>query len=241
MPSWPVLLVEVACGSAWAANYVARQDGRKEAKLLEARLIGLERSLGPFFRGVQACMRMVKCSQTLAFGLRLSVPMPPVARMEGRLSGTGSGNAPGQAKVALRELRSILVDVLEGGVQHANAFLSSKQCAETTGASSNAHGLSESEGQVSDSGRCQTRQLLAGIVGTEKQLTANLHRLVADCAARVDGATAGPEVWGTWWDSRLANVSEDVRDLTKYFEAATQRSANFLRWVESNYLIHVTA
>lgn len=203
------------------AHYLARDDGHHEAKLLEAHVIALQRSLGPFFRGVHACMRMVRCSQTLSFGLRLSVPMPPVARMEGRLLAAG-GSRPEQPEVALRELRSVLMDVLEGGVRQASAFDHQERC---TGAANgdDTDGFFTSEGQATDSDKSQTAHLLANLVGREAQLVAYLRRFVAGLAARVNGAMAGPELWGLWWDSQLAEASEAVRELAKYFEAAGER------------------
>lgn len=221
-PSWLLLLGEVAIGSAGVAHFLAREDGHQEAKVLEAHLVALERSLGPFFRSVQACMRMVRCSQTLSFGLRLSVPMPPVARMEGRLPATGTSSRSGQPEVALRELRSVLMDVLEGGVEQANAFQPKERCVGTA-KDGDTGGFSKSEGQTFDSGNDRTVQFLADLAGREKQLVADLRRFVADVAARVDKALTGPEVWGLWWDSQLADVSEAVRESAKYFEAAGDR------------------
>lgn len=215
-PSWPALLVEVACGSAWAANYVAREDGKREAKLFEARLVALERSLGPFFRGVQACTRMVRCSQTLSFGLRLSVPMPPVARMETRLPATGRG-----AELALREVRSALMEVLQGGVKQTNAFESKGRCA---GESPAVDLYDEGdEGQASGPLNDQSMHLLAGIAGAEKQLVADLRRFVEDIAARIETAMVDSDLWGMWWNSELEDVSEAVMDLVTYFEAAATR------------------
>lgn len=219
-PSWPLLLGEVAIGSAGLAQYLARGDGHQEAKLLEAHLIALERSLGPFFREVHACMRMVRCSQTLSFGLRLSVPMPPVARMEGRLATLG-GSQPKQPEVALRELRPVLVDVLEGGVRQAGAFDKREGCSGSAGG-----GAFFTNGGQS-AAKSQTSYFLADLVGREKQLVAHLRGFVAAVAAKVNGAIAGPEVRGLWWDSQLAEVSEAVRELAKYFEAAGERWVTF--------------
>lgn len=212
--------MEVAVGSAGAAHYVARGDGHEEARSLEAQLTALERSLRPFFRGVQACMRMVRCSQTLSFGLRLSVPMPPVARMEGRLPPTGSGSGPGQAEVALRELRAVLMEALEEGVRQVNGFDFEKQFDGTAEAGSSTRGPLESERQGPGS---TSTPLLTGLAGTEKELVADLHRFVTAVAASIDRAMAGPEVWGIWWDSQLAGVTTAVEGLALYFEAASQR------------------
>ncbi|CAM9346800.1 unnamed protein product [Pylaiella littoralis] len=221
-PGWLLLLGEVAIGSAGLASFLAREDGHQEAKLLESHLVALEHSLGPFFRAVHACVRMVRCSQTLSFGLQLSVPMPPVARMEGRLSATGTSSRSGQPEMALRELRSVLMDVLEGGVEQANAFQLKVRCAGTTADDGN-DGFSQNEGQASDKGNDRTAQFLADLAGREKQLVADLRRFMTDVAARVDEAVAGPEVWGLWWDSQLADVSEAVRELAEYFKAAGDR------------------
>lgn len=220
-PGWPLLLGEVAIGSAGLAHYLARDDGHQEVKVLETHVVALERSLGPFFRGVHACMRMVRCSQTLNFGLRLSVPMPPVARMEGRLPAAG-GSRPGQPGVALRELRAVLMDVLEGGVRQADAFDNREECA-GAGIDGDADGLLSSDGQTPDAAKCQTSHVLAGLVDRETQLVADLRRFVAGVAAKVNGAMAEPEVWGLWWDSQLEEVSEAVRELATYFEAAGER------------------
>lgn len=225
-PSWPLLLGEVAIGSAGLAHYLARDDGHQEAKLLEAHVIALERSLGPFFRRVHACMRMVRCSQTLSFGLRLSVPMPPVARMEGRLPAAG-GSRPGQPEVALRELRSVLMDVLEGGVRQASAFDNREGCASAANGG-DTDGSFASDGQTTDSGKCRTSHLLADLVGREAQLVADLRRFVAGVAAKVNGAMAGPDVWGLWWDSQLTEISEAMGELAKYFEAAGERWVTYL-------------
>lgn len=220
-PSWPILLGEVAIGSAGLAHYLARDDGHQEAKVLEAHVMALERSLGPFFRGVHSCMRMVRCSQTLNFGLRLSVPMPPVARMEGRLSAAG-GSPPGQPEVALRELRSVLMDVLEGGVRQISAFDNREGCA-GAGSGGDTDGFFQSEGQTTDAAKCPPSHALADLVGKETQLVADLRRFVAGVAAKVNGAMAEPDMWGLWWDSQLEEVSEAVRELAAYFEAAGER------------------
>lgn len=212
----------MAIGSAGVASFLAREDGHQEAKLLESHLVALEHSLGPFFRAVHACVRMVRCSQTLSFGLRLSVPMPPVARMEGRLSATGTSSRSGQPEMALRELRSVLMDVLEGGVEQANAFQLKVRCAGTTADDGN-DGFSQNEGQASDKGNDRTAQFLVDLADREKQLVADLRRFMTDVAARVDEAVAGPEVWGLWWDRQLADVSEAVRELAEYFKAAGDR------------------
>lgn len=207
--------MEVAFGSTGAAYYLAREDGLEEAKQLEANLTALERSLGPFFRGVQACMRMVRCSQTLSFGLRLSVPMPPVARMEGRLSGSG----PVREEVALRELRSVIMDVLQGGTELINTFQS-----ETTAVDGDTRDLAEGGVQASDStGNCQTAQLLGDLARAEKQLIDDFRRFLAKAATRIDGGMKEPGVWGLWWESQVADVSEAVMDLVTYFEAGAQR------------------
>lgn len=200
---------------------MAREDGRKEAALLQARLVVLEHSLGPFFRGIQACTRMVRCSQALSFGLRLSVPMPPVARMEGRLSATGSDIGPGRAEMALRDLRAVLADVLEGAVVQVKSFESKQRCpVETLG---NAFGLSQSEDQAPESENVQNPQLLAGIVRTEGQVAAHLRRFVVHIAAAIEQTLAEPDVWGMWWNSSMEDVSETVRDIATYFEAAVLR------------------
>lgn len=207
--------MEVAFGSAGAAYYLARQDGHEEAKHLEANLTALERSLGPFFRAVQACLRMVRCSQTLSFGLRLSVPMPPVARMEGRLSGSG----PVGEEVALRELRSVILDVLEGGTELVNSFQS-----ETTGVGGDTRDLAEGEVQASDlTGNCQTAQLLGGLARAEKQLIGDLRRFLAKYATRIDEAMNEPELWGLWWESQVTDLSEAVMKMATYFEAGAKR------------------
>lgn len=221
-PSWPVLFLELACGSTWAANYIAREDGRREAKLLEAHLLALEYSLVPFFRGVESCMRMIKCAQALSFGLRLSVPMPPVARMEGRLDGTMGGDDPGGAQVALGELRALLMDVLEGGVELTGAF-GTTQYSSVTGENSNAPEVTASEGQVSDSRDNQSLRRLTCVTAENKQLSANLRCFVEDLATRIDQAVAKRERWGLWWESQLVGASKDVRDMAEYFDAASQR------------------
>lgn len=208
----------MAIGSAGLAHYLARDDGHQEAKVLEGHVMALERSLGPFFRRVHACMRMVRCSQTLNFGLRLSVPMPPVARMEGRLSAAG-GSLPGQPEVALRELRAVLMDVLDGGVRQTSAFDNREGCA---GAGSG-DGFFPSESQTTDAAKCPTPHVLADLVGRETQLVAGLRRFVAGVAAKVNGAMAEREVWSLWWDSQLGEVSEAVRELATYFEASGER------------------
>lgn len=205
----------MAFGSAGAAYYLAREDGYEEAKELEANLTALERSLGPFFRGVQACTRMVRCSQTLSFGLRLSVPMPPVARMEGRLGGSG----PAREEVALRELRSVILDVLQRGTELVDAFRSA-----TTVVDGDTCDLAEGEGQASDStGNCQTAQLLVTLARAEKRLTGDLRRFLAEAASRIDGSMKGPGVWGLWWDSQVTDLPEAVMELATYFEAGAKR------------------
>ncbi|CAM9261659.1 unnamed protein product [Hapterophycus canaliculatus] len=222
-PSWLLLLGELAIGSAGVAHYLAREDGHQEAKLLESHLVALERSLGPFFRGVRSCMRMIKCSQTLSFGLRLSVPMPPVARMESRLHASGNSTRPVQPEVALRELRSMLMDVLKGGIKQAHAYQSMKGRTEAA-EDGDSGGVSQSEDEASDPGRCQNlQQSLADLAGMEKQLVVDLRRLVADVAARIEGAMAGPEVCGLWWDSHLEDVSKAVGQSARFFEAAGDR------------------
>ncbi|CAM9515573.1 unnamed protein product [Ectocarpus sp. 12 AP-2014] len=213
-PSWLLLLGEVAIGSAGVAHYLARDDGHAEAKVLEAHLVALERSLSPFFHGVHACMRMVKCSQTLSFGLQLSVPMPPVARMEGRLPATGSGGLPGRAEVALRDLRSVVMDVLEGGMEQVNVLQLKERCGDTDS-------FLESGGQASDSGGRQSMQSLADLAGTERRLVVDLRRFLAIVAARVEGVMVEPETWGFWWDSQLVDVSEALAEVARYFEAAS--------------------
>lgn len=200
---------------------MAREDGQKEAALLHARLVVLEHSLGPFFRGIQACTRMVRCSQALSFGLRLSVPMPPVARMEGRLSATGSNSGPGRADMALRDLRTVLADVLEGAVVQVKSFESKQRCAVETRALGNAFDLLQSEDF--DSANSQSPQLLAGIVRTEGQVAAHLRRFVVHVAAKIEQTLAEPDVWGLWWNSSMEGVSEAVRDIATYFEAAVTR------------------
>lgn len=209
-------------GSAGLAHYLAREDGYEEAKLLEARLVALERSLGPFFRAVHACMRMIRCSQTLSFGLRLSVPMPPVARMEGRLAAVETSSRQGQPKFALRELRTVLMDVLDGGLGQIKALQTLKECAETE-KSGEAAGSSESESQTSGAGNSRTPQVLVDLVGRESQLVADLHRFIAGLATKINGVATEPEAWGLWWDSELQEVSEGVRKLAKFFEAAGDR------------------
>lgn len=168
-------------------------------------------------------MRMVKCSQTLSFGLRLSVPMPPVARMEGRLSAIDSNREPSRPEVALRELRSVLMDVLEGAVTQVNAFRSKKRASEVTGGGDKTPDFAESDGGFSGSEKSQAPQLLADIAIVEKNLTAYLRQFVADVAANINAAMVEPEMWGAWWNSQLKDVSEHVRDLTRYFETSTQR------------------
>lgn len=205
------------------AHYLAREDGHQEAKLLESHLAALERSLGPFFRGVRSCIRMVKCSQTLSFGLRLSVPMPPVARMESRLHDSGNSTGRGQPDMALRELRSVLMDVLTGGARQVNAYQSTERRAGAA-EDGDSGGDSEREGQSSDPSSCQDlQQSLVDLIGMEKQLVVNLRRFVADVAARVERAMAGPEVWGLWWNSHLEDVSKAVEKSARYFEAAGDR------------------
>lgn len=204
------------------AHFVAREDGHQEAKLLESHLVALEHSLGPFFRAVHACVRMVRCSQTLSFGLRLSVPMPPVARMEGRLPAAGTSSRSGQPEMALRELRAVLMDVLEGGVEQANAFQLKDRCVGTA-EDDDTGGFSKSEGQTFDVGNDRTAQFLADLDIKEKQLVADLRRFVADVAAKVDEAMAEPEVWGLWWDSQLNDISDAVRESAEYFKAASDR------------------
>ena len=210
----------MACGSAWAANIIARKDGLREAKVLESRLSALERSLGSFFRGVQACSRMVRCSQTLSFGLRLSVPMPPVARMEGGTSAIVSG-----AMVSLRDVRLILSDVVEGGIEQTQAFGAKKPDSNT---STSIKVELEDTGRVSDSGKGHSHshspRLLAGIVRSEKQLVADLRRFIAEVTERINQAMMMDSgVWGFWWDSELEDTSDAVRGLAKYFEAAAHR------------------
>lgn len=204
------------------AHFFAREDGHQEAKLLESHLVALEHSLGPFFRAVHACVRMVRCSQTLSFGLRLSVPMPPVARMEGRLPTTGASRRLGQPEMALRDLRAVLMDVLEGGVAQSNAFQPEEGFAGT--AKDHDTGVvSKSEGQTFDFGNERTAQFLSDLTGKEKLLAATLRRFVAGVAARVDEAMTGPEVCGLWWDSQLADVSKAVKESAEYFKAAGHR------------------
>lgn len=147
--------------------------------------------------------------------------MPPVARMERRLSAAG-GSRPGQPEVALRELRSVLMDVLEGAVRQASAFENREGCA-GTGNGGGTDGSLASVGQTADATKCQTLHALADLVGRETQLVADLRRFVAAVAAKVNGAMAEPKVWGLWWDSQLAEVSEAVKELAKYFEAGSER------------------
>lgn len=169
-------------------------------------------------------MRMVRCSQALSFGLRLSVPMPPVARMEGRLSAAGVDGGPGRAEMALRDLRAVLADVLEGAVVQLKSFESKQRCAVETRDLGNAVGLSQSEVHASDSGESQSPQLLLGVIaGTEGQVTAHLRRFVVHVAEKIEQTLAEPEVWGMWWNSEMEDVSEAVRDMATYFEAAVSR------------------
>ncbi|CAM9851512.1 unnamed protein product [Scytosiphon promiscuus] len=222
-PSWLLLLGELAIGSAGVAHYLAREDGYKEAKLLESHLEALERSLGPFFRGVRSCIRMVKCSQTLSFGLRLSVPMPPVARMESRLHATGSRIRPGQPEVALRELRSMLMDVLKGGAEQVNAYQRTDRRAWAAKDGDSVEASRSGSDASGQAGCHNVQQSLVDLVGLEKQLAVDLRRFVAEVAARVEGAMAGPEMWGLWWDSHLDDVSRAVEKSARYFEAAGDR------------------
>eukprot|EP00752_Nemacystus_decipiens_P017564 g15739.t1 len=170
-PGWPILLGEVAIGSAGLAHYLARDDGHHEAK--------------------------------------------------GRLSAAG-GSRPGMPEVALRELRSVLIDVLEGGVRQASALNNWEECA-VEGSGGGTDDFFPSEGRTTDAANGPTSQVLADLVGRETQLVAGLRRFVAGVAAKVNGAMAEPEVWGLWWDSRLEGVSEAVRELAIYFEAAGER------------------
>lgn len=210
-----------------AANYLAREDGRREARVLENRLVALNHALGPFFRRVESCLRMIKCSQALSFGLRLSVPMPPVARMEGRLKATGGSHARQQQSplLALRELRAVLADVLDGALDQSDTFGAMPSSDGTEGCQRSTAENVECESHASESGNNLSPDLLlGGMASTEKHLAANLSRLVADLADRVDEAVMKqPEEWGLWWKSQLVGVSEVVRDMVEYFEAASER------------------
>lgn len=201
-------------------NYIAREDGLREAKLFEARLVALENSLGPFFCGVQACLRMVRCSQTLSFGLRLSVPMPPVARMEGGESATGSGT-----EASLREVRLVLADILEGGIEQTKTYGARKRNIDTL-----AQTPPEDTDQFYHAGEGSPSRLLASIVRSEKQLAADLRRLIIEVAEKMDKAIeTDSDLWGMWWDSEMENTSDAMRDLAKYFEAAAYRYNPILR------------
>lgn len=226
-PTWTVLLLELACGSTWVANYVAHDDGHREAKILEDRLIALKHSLFPFFRSVKSCMRMVKCSQALSFGLHLSVPMPPIARMEGRLNSKTGNHGPMRSAVALRELRAVLADVLDGAVERSNVFGSMQSCIATGAGDGNASEGADLEGQGPESESSHSpRILLAAMSNAEKQVSENLRCFVAELADRVDKALTQPEKWGIWWESQLLGVSEEVRGMVEFFEAASQRRGN---------------
>lgn len=166
---------------------------------------------------------MIRCSQALSFGLHLSVPMPPVARMEGRLKPTaGSSHVRQESPVALGELRSVLADVLDGAVEQSDVF-GAMQSSRGTADDSNATEFAECESHTSEATNNFTPHLLAGLAKTEKQLSASLSRFVADLADRVDEAVLEPEEWGLWWESQLVGVSEAVRDMVEYFEAASER------------------
>lgn len=195
-------------------NYIAREDGLREAKIFEARLADLENSLGPFFCGVQACLRMVRCSQTLSFGLRLSVPMPPVARMEGGESAAGSGT-----EASLREVRLILADILKGGIEQTKTYGARKCNIDEV-----APITPEDTDQFYHIREGSQSRLLASIVRSEKQLAADLRCLITEVAEKVDKAIrTDSDLWGMWWNSELDDTSEAMRDLAKYFEAAAYR------------------
>lgn len=172
------------------ANYVAREDGRKEAKVLVSHLMSLEHSLAPFFHAVESSSRMIKCAQALAFGLCLSAPMPPIARMESRLDFT-DGDGARRGRVALRELRAILMDVLVGGIEQVNASRMI-QSSGATALGGNHPNISDDGGQASDSGTGQNPHLLAYVIEAEYKLAENLRRFVAEIADRVDQAIAVP-------------------------------------------------
>lgn len=197
-----------------AVHYLAREDGRREARVLEAHLLALEHCLGPFFRRVENCLRMIRCSQALSFGLHLSVPMPPIARMEGRLNLAAGGHEQ-QSTVALRELRATLSDVLDAAVAQSDA-LGAVQSSRDTGVDDS----SCSEGPAREG---HDRQLLAGMVKTERQISSNLSQFVADLAHRIYEAVVGPDELGLWWDSQLVGVSEVVKLTVEYFDAASGR------------------
>lgn len=215
------MLFELACGSTWAANYVAREDGRREAKLLETRLTSLEHALAHFFRGVETCTRMVKCAQTLSFGLRLSAPMPPVARMETHLPGVDE-DCTGRAGLALRDLRALLMDVLEGGIQLAGACRM-MQCSMLQEPGDDCSDPAEGERWVRTSGVNQNPHLLACVLKAEEQLAATLRRFIAELANKINQAMVVPEDWGIWWESRLVDASDAVGNMVEYFEAASPR------------------
>lgn len=141
--------------------------------------------------------------------------MPPVARMESRLG----GSEPVGEEVALRELRSVVLDVLQGGTELVNTFLS-----ETTGVGGDTRDLAEGDVQASDlTGNCQTAQLLGGLARVEKQLIRDIRRFLAKAATRIDGGMKEPELGGLWWESQAADLSEAVMELVTYFEAGAKR------------------
>lgn len=134
--------------------------------------------------------------------------------MEGRLNPAAVG--PGQqSTMALRDLRATLSDVLDGAVAQIDALGAIKSPRDTVTDDSSC-----SEDPARES---HDRQLLAGLVKTEKQISSNLSQFVADLAHRIYEAVVGPDEWGLWWDSKLVGVSEAVRRTMEYFEAASER------------------
>lgn len=115
------------------------------------------------------------------------------------------------------------MDVLKGGVELANSYEPMEQRAGAV--NDGDHGeVSKGEGEASAQGGCQNlQQSLADLACMEKQLVVDLRRFMAEVGARVEGAMAGPEMWGLWWDSHLEDVSEAVEESAKYFEAAGDR------------------
>lgn len=145
--------------------------------------------------------------------------MPPVARMENRLSPGGDASEPARAKVALRELRIILVDILEGGVQQVK----SSQRAAATFQDDELDRVLPTQEQVDRSDASLARQLLDGIAATEEELATDIRQFISAVAARVCDTVADSDVGGAWWESRLSGTSDAVQELADYFEAAARR------------------
>ncbi|CAM9213670.1 unnamed protein product [Choristocarpus tenellus] len=216
-PVWGILTVEIVCGSVFIAQRLARDAGHRDARMMEARVECLEHSLEPLFRNISSCMRMVRCAQALSFGLRLSIPMPPISRMEARFEGAGDlGSSTGPA---VRELRTSLADVLQGAIEQTTyAIYVAAACRWPYG---------NQYTDVWDAGdterKCYTEpQMLAQLSKLEIQLPKILRDYVFMVAVSLDRA---PTCWemGVRFESERDSILESLEHLGQLFRAAAER------------------